>query len=110
MIYFVEEADVTGEGYTQKYTYIEEGRRSTVTVDNNTGSTDEDAIAAVDENGSVVIKGTVNTTKNEVNFINTRYINTETGISLDLIPYVLILTAAVCGGILFFVKKRRTDR
>jgi hypothetical protein len=60
---------------------------------------------------NTVIKGTVNTGTNELTFINTREItNPNTGLNLNLAPYVLITLIAVCGGILFFARKRRVDR
>jgi hypothetical protein len=32
------------------------------------------------------------------------------GVSLDFVPYVVILAIAIAGGVLFIVKKRRTAR
>jgi hypothetical protein len=110
MIYFVEEANVTAQGYTQTYRYTETGSRQTNTLANNTAESDATGSAAVVNNKSVVVKGTVNTMQNKVEFINTRNITVDTGITMDVIPYVLVLLAAVSGGILFVFKKRRTNR
>jgi hypothetical protein len=107
MIYRVEEVTDTDEfkieGYTVTYDYEETGdntdtdtygKKYDQTYDSETG-----------------IQGTINTDKNEVTFINTRKIeNPNTGISMDVVPYVLIVLAVVCGGLLLIFKKRRTAR
>jgi hypothetical protein len=56
------------------------------------------------------VKGTINTNTNEVEFVNTRNMETpNSGISMNVIPYVVILLVAVCGAILLvYNKKRRT--
>jgi hypothetical protein len=105
MIYFVVEKDYSNEGYTQTYKYTETGYKKTVTA-----TTDETA-GVENEAKDVVIKGTVNTSTNQVQFINSRTVkNTNTGISLEVAPYALIVLIAICGGILFAIRKRRVDR
>jgi hypothetical protein len=105
MVYKVEEVTDTDqfkkEGYTVTYDYKEYGSNK----NDNTGY-------VKDQKGSVV-SGTINTDTNEVTFRNTRNIEVpNSGISVDVIPYVLILLVVVCGGFLFFfnLKKRRTAR
>jgi hypothetical protein len=105
MIYYVVEKDYSGEGYTQTYKYDEEG-----TKDSTTKSTDTSKTVANEAQG-VVVKGTVNTAVNKLQFINSRTVkNTNTGISLEVAPYALIVLIAICGGILFAIRKRRVDR
>jgi hypothetical protein len=108
MIYFVVEKNYSSEGYTQTYRYTEYGSKKTATMTKD-GEDDEEKTAL-----DTVIKGTVNTGTNTLEFINTREIEKpatpSTGINLNLAPYVLITLIAVCGGILFFARKRRVDR
>jgi hypothetical protein len=52
----------------------------------------------------------VNTTSTTVTFTNKRELTTPTGISVDVIPYVLVMLIAVCGAVLFISKKRRIAR
>jgi hypothetical protein len=112
MIYFVEEADVTDEGYTQEYKYYENGNRSTVTIGSASTTTKHAAIttSADGTKTPVIVKGTVNTIANRVEFINSRELKPDTGINVDVTPFILITIIAVCSGILFFARKRRADR
>jgi hypothetical protein len=108
MIFYVYEEDVTGEGYTQYYEYTESGDRNSVTLDNNTRGTKANAI---ENNAPRVIKGTVNSDGTTVAYTNSRVVTPDTGVSVDLIPYVLVAVIAACGAILLIsAKKRRTNR
>jgi hypothetical protein len=110
MIYKVEEVtdgtdengvDFADKGYKVYYQYEESGKKSTSTLSQNTeGLTDDRA-----EGSS--LQGTINNTTNKVIFINERTIDVPTGISLDVLPYALIVLVAVCGGILLVIKKKR---
>jgi hypothetical protein len=105
MIYYVVEGDYESEGYTQTYTYDEEGLK-----DSSTKSSEATIGKKYDAHNQVV-QGTVNTRINEVVFINSRTIEeVNTGISLDVLPYVLIVLMAICGVVLFAVRKRRVER
>jgi hypothetical protein len=105
MVYKVAEVTDTEEfqkeGYTVSYLYEEYGA-------NNTGTVTVGDAQEVEGN---VVQGTINTKSNEVTFINTREIEVpNSGISVDLLPYALVLLVALCGGILLIVsKKRRTN-
>jgi hypothetical protein len=109
MIYKVEEVtdgtdengvDFADKGYTVYYQYEESGKKATSTLSQNTeGLTDDRA-----EGSS--LQGTINNTTNKVTFINERTIDVPTGISVDVLPYALIVLVAVCGGILLVIKKR----
>jgi hypothetical protein len=46
---------------------------------------------------------------NEVIFINTKNV-TNTGIVLDVLPYVVVLLIAACGVVLYTVKKSRSAK
>jgi hypothetical protein len=105
MIYYVVEADYSGEGYTQTYTYYESGSKTSTTVGN---VTDDDEIVNAKK---VVIKGTVNSDTNTVAYTNSRNITLpDTGINLDVVPYILLTLIAVCGGILFISRKKRVNQ
>jgi hypothetical protein len=46
-----------------------------------------------------------------VAFTNKRTVDVpNSGISVDVIPYILVMIVAVCGGVLFISKKRRIAR
>jgi hypothetical protein len=117
MIYYLAEADVTDEGYSQYWTYSEQGSLATDTSKQNTSTAlpKHDAIKTTTTDdgtvtSSVIFQGTVNTISNDVTFINSRIITANTGINIDLIPYVLVMLIAVCGAVLFISKKRRIAR
>jgi hypothetical protein len=101
MVYKVEEVTDTEqfqkEGYTVSYDYIEQG-----TFESGTAAT------LSDQEGNSVT-GTVNNSKNEVHFINSRIIETPTGILLEVLPYALVVLVAACGIALFVYKKKRTE-
>jgi hypothetical protein len=118
MIYYVaEDASYTADGYTQTYVYTETGNRTTDTRPTDADSTGNlSAVVATTKDGKTVnvsklVHGTTNTGTNRVDFTNTRNISVGTGISLDVIPYVLVAVIAACGAILLISeKKRRTNR
>jgi hypothetical protein len=105
MVYKVEEVtdseQFQKEGYTVSYDYIEQGTFNADKTKDGTNTT------LSDQSGNSVT-GTVNTSKNEVHFINTRIIETPTGIALEVLPYALVVLVAVCGIALFVYKKRRS--
>jgi hypothetical protein len=130
MIYKVYEEDYSGEGYVTTATYTEKGDFAGSTTKGNNGKTftaaaadvtDSDTQIAdykVNEKGTfenedkvVCVRGTTNDTTNTVHFYNTRNVTVDTGVSVDLIPYVLVTMIAVCGAILLISeKKRKTNR
>jgi hypothetical protein len=74
----------------------------------------EDAAATKDGNQSVttqlVHKGQiVNTNENAVHFINEKDLAANTGITMDIIPYVMVVAAAAALALLTIAKKRKTD-
>jgi hypothetical protein len=50
-----------------------------------------------------------NTNDNAVHFINTKDVATNTGITMDIIPYVMVVAAAAALALLTIAKKRKTD-
>jgi hypothetical protein len=50
-----------------------------------------------------------NTNDNAVHFINTKDVATNTGITMDIIPYVMVVAAAAALALLTISKKRKTD-
>jgi hypothetical protein len=110
MVFYVEEADVTDEDYIQYYEYEESGKL-TSTQSTTLGNNTKEPQDAIDKDGNcVVVKGTVNHNGTKVTYTNTRIVNVATGVSVDLIPYVLVMLIAVCGAVLFISKKRRIAR
>jgi hypothetical protein len=101
MVYKVEEVTDTEqfqkEGYTVYYDYVEQG----------TFATDKQNTTLSKQEGNSVV-GTVNTSKNEVHFINERIIETPTGVALEVLPYALVALVALCGIAFIIYKKRRT--
>ncbi|MBQ9995456.1 MAG: Cys-Gln thioester bond-forming surface protein [Clostridia bacterium] len=81
--YKVEEADYTDAGYEAKYK-LNGGKDTTTPVEDKIDSSDE----------SVVITNTKDTT-------------VDTGISVDSIPYIVMLGAAMFGGTGFMISKKR---
>jgi hypothetical protein len=91
------------EGYTTSYKYSEYGSYASA---DNEDTRNQD----ITDNGNSV-QGTINTVSNEVTFTNKRTVKVDTGVSVDVIPYVLIAVIAVCGAVLLISeKKRRTNR
>jgi hypothetical protein len=105
MVYKVEEVTDTEqfqkEGYTVTYDYIEQGTFNADKTKDGTNTT------LSNQTGNSVT-GTVNTSKNEVHFINSRIIESPTGIALEVLPYAIIALVAACGIVLFVYKKRRS--
>jgi hypothetical protein len=125
MIYKVCEANYSGEEYTTTALYTERGdldvkgtgTSPTLTTSSGTSFTATNDAKVyeggtyADEDKVVCVRGTTNTDKNSVVFTNAREVTTPTGISLDVIPYVLVAVIAACGAILLIsAKKRRTNR
>jgi hypothetical protein len=106
MIFKVKEADYSASGYTTSYTYKEVGTYVASKTLANTENVNQTSVAS-----NIVAKGTVNTEGTTVTFTNAREITKpNTGISVDVIPYVLVMLIAVCGAVLFISKKRRIAR
>jgi hypothetical protein len=114
MIYKVQEEVPVEESYATTVDYTEYGsfQGSTtlnITVGSNVNSyttkADDDDADSAKSITSVV--GTTNTETNRVLFTNTRSMNPETGIHLDILPYVLILAVAVAACVVLIVCKKR---
>jgi hypothetical protein len=52
----------------------------------------------------------IHSTRNVIDFWNKRDIEIDTGVTVDVLPYVLVMVMALCGGILFVSKKRSSVR
>jgi hypothetical protein len=92
MIYHVKEDAVNGITTTYKVV--------------SNGSTEEGVTA---QSGNDAGWQTVSNATNEVIFINTKNV-TNTGIVLDVLPYVVVLLIAACGVVLYTVKKSRSAK
>ncbi len=51
----------------------------------------------------------INTTANDVNFVNTKNGPIDEGVMLDSLPYVLVLAAVLGGTVVMFTRKRRFE-
>jgi hypothetical protein len=71
------------------------------------GAAEKNNIQLENQEYTEPIKGAINTGENEIDFTNTRNINVGTGLSIDFLPYALVLIVAVCGSILFIIAKKR---
>jgi hypothetical protein len=101
MIYKVEEVtdDIYKEDYEPvKYSYKEYGTFASPDGTQNTYLTDQVGSS---------VQGTINTDTNSIIFTNTRNVTVGTGLSIDFLPYALVLLVAVCGSILFIITKKR---
>jgi hypothetical protein len=118
MVYKVQEADYTDEGYVATALYQESGSFQDSQTLKNDGKTfanaadEEKGYVADDAEGNeLCVTGTANDGKSHVIFTNTRNISVGAGVNLDFLPYVLVLVGALAiGGVWFFFRKRRTVR
>ncbi len=99
MVYKVQEFVDEKEGYTTTIDYTETGSFSTETAPKT--DTGKKTVSGD------TLSGTINTSVNTVEFLNSREINTPTGLNIDFLPYALVLLVAVCGSILFIIAKKR---
>jgi pilin isopeptide linkage protein len=96
MIYWVKEADYSGDGYKTYNTVVTGTNQESGASYGTTVSRETDQRTIVKDNNIVLFK-------NEKDVPNT-------GISVDVIPYVLVVMAALCGAALFINKKRNAVR
>jgi hypothetical protein len=72
-------------------------------VDDHDGGTDSDGDQMKHE--GVIYS----TNDNAVHFINTKALKVNTGVTMDILPYVLVVAAAAALAVLTIAKKRKTD-
>jgi hypothetical protein len=108
MIFTVTQNDGKDWGYTTYHDYIL-GTERRVT-DKSSGTCDSD----VSETDTVYVhtQGTIGKLDviNQVNYHNERATQIDTGIVMDVIPYVMVVMAAAALAVLMVIKKRKTDR
>jgi hypothetical protein len=95
---------VTEDGYTTENTWHATGSSSKEEQKNYDEDPDTARTFDSSEKSSWILSGT-----NQLDFVN-EITNADTGISVDVIPYVLVLVAAACCAVLFVSKKRSTVR
>lgn len=95
--YTVTEASYAGEGYDRPVFTAEGGQGEEISQD---GRTEE-----VLRTGA----GTVDCAAETVGITNNKGVPVDTGVNLDSVPYILLLTAAVGGMAVLAVKKRRAE-
>jgi hypothetical protein len=114
MIYFVMEDDyTTTEKYEQHYVYTENTVNGMAAIDSSTlkNSSPNEQVAVSSAGVISVVQGTVNTGGSEVEFINNFSTGEPaTGVTLDVVPFALILVLAVGGGLIYVANKRREER
>jgi hypothetical protein len=96
MIYFIREEIV--DGYTTTIDYTHTGTKS------GSGSSQGDTKTAN------MLAGQLNTTVNEVVYHNAKDAIVDSGVSVEILPYVLIVAVALAGCLVLLFKKRRTVR
>jgi hypothetical protein len=96
MLYIVKETDANTNGYVTKWSYTAEG-------DFISEVTKEDQTAEVCE-------GEINNGSNSVVFTNTRTVSTPAGVTLDVLPYAVVVVIALACVALLFLKKRKNAR
>jgi hypothetical protein len=98
MIFYLAEADYSGDGYGTTYDYT-------------FGTTGLKYAASGSVDDSLKFKGTVTKGTNTITYTNKKELVPNTGINVDFAPYLLVLMVAVVGGAAVLVfKKRRTVR
>lgn len=90
-------AETTPSNYTATYT-------STGTEDGETYATD-----STDTTKQVSFSGTIDSTTDKVTINNYANVSTDTGVSLDSLPYVLVLVGVLALGAVLIVRKRRVE-
>jgi hypothetical protein len=98
MIFYVTEANYTQEGYTTTASYVATGTGA------NTASFEQGG------NEGTQTKGTIASGTNTMTFTNTKELTPDTGVNVDVLPYVLAMLLTAAGVILFVFKKRRNAR
>jgi hypothetical protein len=98
MIFYVTEANYTEEGYTTTASYVA------------TGTGANSATFEQGGNEGTQTKGTIAAGTNTMTFTNTKELTVDTGVNVDVLPYVLAMLLTVAGVILFVFKKRRNAR
>lgn len=95
-----------------KFENLPYGTRYTVTEENKNGYTSEETFTEADKNNKSVTqttKGTIDQTTEKYVFTNTNSQDIATGVSLDTLPYVLVLALAGAGLVLMIARKRRVQ-
>jgi pilin isopeptide linkage protein len=101
MIFYVTEGNYSADGYVTTASY----------TGGTTGDKHENSASFADMTVSgVQAKGTISSGTNTMTFTNKKDINPDTGISVDFIPYVVVMLLAVAGCVLFVCKKRSNAR
>jgi hypothetical protein len=98
MIFYVTEGNYTDDGYTTTAEYVATG----------TGANSASFTQGGD-NGTQT-KGTIASGDNTMTFTNTKNLTPDTGINVDVLPYVLAMLLTVAGIVWFVFKKRRNTR
>jgi hypothetical protein len=114
MIYRVAEVTNVKDNFTTEAQYQESGRflkSTTLSIAKGSNIKTSTYSDGRDEFNVTAVRGTTNSEVNSVLFINSRDEVPDTGIHLDILPYVGILAAAVIlGGVCLVVKKRKAER
>jgi hypothetical protein len=110
MVYYLFEEDYSGSNFETHYIKRSVAANGTVTVPEDADYLDEDE----GRSGNIVdadLATTGTNTKDYIYFLNTYKLVTETGISLDILPYAaIVLVAAAACVILLIARKRRNAR
>jgi hypothetical protein len=131
MIIGVIEEDETDDGYVTDHSWMatyEEtlasgqdvtfstgsgGDNTAITGDHDTDAAEGASIICASETGdnhNYIHKSTLGVSGNEIHFYNGTDAISNTGITMDILPYVIVVAAAASLAVLSISKKRRADR
>jgi hypothetical protein len=99
---YEETGDSTNKSTTEGFIYSPDDTKGCYTIPDDLDTEYDDA----NEN---LHKGTIASTTNTVDFYNYKGHKVETGISMDVIPYVMVVMAAAALAVLM-ISKKKTDR
>jgi hypothetical protein len=111
MCYYVKEIDADKDGFSTDWEYNQSGGLITPAYVNTAKGYDDttEKLAAKGQTKDQ-INAQVNTNTNTIIYTNTRSVSPDNGISVDVVPYVIVMAIAVAGIAVILLKKRNTSR
>jgi hypothetical protein len=104
-IFTVTQSEDSDYGTRNTYSFIDGTVGSMVKSGTSSLGNEKDYEVSADKQGVQIYSES-----NKIDFYNKRDIVVDTGVTVDVLPYVLVMVMALCGGILFVSKKRSSVR
>jgi hypothetical protein len=104
-IFTVTQSEDSDYGTRNTYSFIDGTVGSMVKSGTSSLGNEKDYEVSADKQGVQIYSDS-----NKIDFYNKRDIVVDTGVTVDVLPYVLVMVMALCGGILFVSKKRSSVR